>query len=99
MGAVQNPTENKGGYVAKAGKKAGSYQDPPPINPEKQLARELGNQQFQSRVVLTVPDTKIVFDQKTQRFVAKVFDAPVSFLYDTHRKQFIHSPTKESESR
>ena len=93
MGKQAKPMD-RGGAV-KAGKKK-SYQAPPPVNLEKKVAREAGEQQFQSPSQLTVLASKFVVDKKTGRIVLKTYDEPVPFLYDPTRKRFVYSPpTKE----
>lgn len=87
-------TQLKSGETVKAGKKK-HYTEPHPPNKEKQAARESGEKQFLSPVVLTVPATKIVFDEKTQQFITKAYAAPVDFLWDETRKHFVYSPRKE----
>jgi|ERR1700745_1085274 len=90
MGKTQS--ETRGSNPTKAGKKSGSYQEPPMPNLEKQRLREMGNQQFFAKTQLTVPATKIVVDKNTGRIMTKVYDHPVSFLWDETRKHFIYSP-------
>lgn len=92
----KEPSVKGNNNSVRAGKKK-SYTAPPPPNEEKQLARKLGEKQFQSPVVLTVPATKLVIDKKTGKTITKVYDAPVSFLWDEHRRQFVYSPTEESK--
>lgn len=94
MGKQAKPTPVRGGHEPKAGKKK-AFQEPPPPNLSKKEAREAGRQQFISPHQLTVPDTKIVFDKKTQRFVTKLVDLPVPFIWDSDRKNFVYSPTRE----
>lgn len=77
--------------IVRAGKKK-SYTSPQPPNPEKKRLREMGEKQFYTDRQLTIPATKLVLDKKTGRIVAKVYDAPVSFLWDETRKHFIFSP-------
>lgn len=88
------PTEVKGSYTPKAGKKK-SYTEPPAKNPAKQAAREAGLRQFIAREQLTVEEFQLKFDQKTQQFVHKRVAVTVPFLWDEYRKQFIYSPAKE----
>lgn len=91
MGTAQKPTESKGSHPVRAGKKK-PFVAPLPPNLEKQKKRDMGEQQFHSNEQLTVLATKMVVDKKTNRIVAKVYDAPVSFLWDSTRKHFVYSP-------
>lgn len=101
MGKVAKEKPVKaGGYIPKAGNKR-SYKAPPPLNPEKQRAREAGEQQFQSEEQFTVPSTKVVLDKKTMTFITKLYNEPVAFRYDENRKQFVYGvmPVKEKAAR
>lgn len=96
MGKQAKPQALRGGHEPKAGKKK-AFQEPPSPNVSKKEAREKGRQQFISARQLTVPDTKIVFDKKTQRFVTKLVDLPVPFVWDATRKNFVYSPREDRE--
>lgn len=91
MATVQKATKRDQSFGPKAGKKK-IYQAPPSPNYEKQEAREAGEQQFTAKHQLTVPAIKIVFDKNKNRFITKMFDEPVNFLFDEDRKRFIYSP-------
>lgn len=81
----------------KAGKKAGSYQEPPAVNKEKQARREAGRQQFFSNEVFTAPEEKIIYNKKTKQFETKIVQVPVPFIWDKDRKDFVFSATREGQ--
>jgi len=91
MGKQAKPQALRSGEMVKAGKKK-PHTDPPAVNESKRDRREKGFQQFIAQEQLTVKDTKLVFDKKTQQFIYKLVDVNVPYLWDETRKHFVYSP-------
>lgn len=98
--ARSNPKPTSNNTAVKAGKKK-SYKAPPPVNKEKQDARLMGDQQFQSKENFTEEVTVIKF--KDGVMVPSVKHIPIAFRYDESRKRLVYNtfwnPGKDGNGR
>lgn len=82
------PEALKSGQTVKAGRKK-SYKAPPPVNKDKQDRRQLGEQQFHSKVnfteevqVIRIRDGRLTMDSK---------HVPIPYRYDPTRKRIVYN--------
>lgn len=90
---VASDRENR---LAKAGKKSGGFTMPPAPIPDRQLARDNGEQQFTAKQHLTVERevTGIVYDKTLKLFVnrTRTITVAVDHLFDPTRGRLVLSP-------
>lgn len=96
-------TSTREAKVAKAGKRSGSYTEPPAVNKDKQDRRFMGEQQFYAQKQQTLKVTRenfIVWDKPSKRFVyrPKTDVLSVEFTMDTNRGRVITSPAVKERS-
>ena|ERR1051325_5462915 len=85
---------------AKAGKRHGHVNYPPTMaSPERQAAKDQGEQQFIAKNQLTVEReaTIIVWDKPSRSFVYKTkkITLPTDSIYDSTRGRLINSPRRD----
>lgn len=97
-------TSTREAKVAKAGKRSGSYTEPPAVNKDKQDRRFLGEQQFYAPKQQTLKVTRenfIVWDKPSKSFVYRpktdVFS--VEFTMDEARGRVVTSPALKERDK
>lgn len=80
------PQEVKSGQSIKAGKKK-RYQDPPPVNKDKQDRRALGEQQFHSKINFT--EEVQMMKLRDGRVITETKHVPIPYKYDPTRKRIV----------
>lgn len=102
---AKNPSGSSSSTQTKAGKKSGSYIEPPAPSGENQRRRELGDAQFVAKEFpRQLPAQKgtweVCMDELCKAFGVKRVRGPretdPGFRWDENRKQFVSPPSKES---
>lgn len=95
--ADNTTNSNRKASISKAGKRSGSPVWPAAITPERQAAKELGEQQFIANKQLTTEREKtiIVFEPKLGQFVYRIKKITVSaeYIYDPTRGRVVYIPS------
>lgn len=97
-------TSTREAKVAKAGKRSGSYTEPPAVNKDKQDGRMMGEQQFytpKQQTAVVIRENWIVWDKPTRSFVyrPKKDIISVEFTMDKARGRVVTSPAVKEKGK